>query len=263
MATHLVSSTPILAETLDPSFSDSPVTANPAVPPSPWMFSSLGLGGILIVVGLWCKLQCQKKQQALESAIARNQALQQQLDLAIEGCQRWESLPDLLYARRIGLDYIRMRMDEEVFHYIVINQIQNKVTNLISASLRPTLGGKVSNSNLQVDETFEIIYDIEGVEEQWHSGVLFRFQLKLSKLPIQSSSATVKQIVECIEVFLAHSIQQHRWHPSIQGSLVNLSWDENSKPIPLLCLEQSEDQPEASKPRSTRTRLSVGDRTPV
>lgn len=121
----------------------------------------------------------------------------------------------------------------------------------------------MSNSNLQVDETFEIIYDIEGVEEQWHSGVLFRFQLKLSKLPIQSSSATVKQIVECIEVFLAHSIQQHRWHPSIQGSLVNLSWDENSKPIPLLCLEQSEDQPEASKPRSARTRLSVGDRTPV
>ena len=59
------------------------------------------------------------------------------------------------------------------------------------------------------------------------------------------------------------SIQQHRWHPSIQGSLANLSWDENSKPIPLLCLEQLEDQPETSKPRSTRTRLSVGDRTPV
>jgi hypothetical protein len=35
MATHLVSSTPILAETLDPSFSDYPVTANPAVPTSP------------------------------------------------------------------------------------------------------------------------------------------------------------------------------------------------------------------------------------
>jgi len=45
MATHLVSSTPILAETLDPSFSDYPVTANPAVPTSPWMFSSFGLGG--------------------------------------------------------------------------------------------------------------------------------------------------------------------------------------------------------------------------
>lgn len=103
MAAHLVSSTPILAETLDPSFSDYSVTANSAVLASPWMFSSFGLGGVLIVVGLWCKLQCQKKQRALESAIAQNQALQQQLDLAIEGCQRWESLPDLLYARHVGL----------------------------------------------------------------------------------------------------------------------------------------------------------------
>jgi hypothetical protein len=59
------------------------------------------------------------------------------------------------------------------------------------------------------------------------------------KLPTQATSATISQIIECIETYLSPMDDEDNWQPTIQGRVVYMHWDQKAKPTPLLVLEQS------------------------
>ncbi len=82
---------------------------------------------------------------------------------------------------------------------------------------------------------------MEAQEGKSNKGVLFRIQIKLTKLPTQTSSATVNEIINCIKTFLSADSDQANWQPTIHGQIVLMSWDKKAKPTPLLVLEQSEE----------------------
>ncbi|MGH2416066.1 MAG: hypothetical protein ACRDEA_20725, partial [Microcystaceae cyanobacterium] len=149
--------------------------------------------------------------------------------------------------------------DEEVFHYVIVNQIKIKVTQLIGEALRPNTNKNpvgIVGSGRQIEETFDVIYEVETQEGTWHKGVLFRIHIKLTKLPTQSTSTTINQIIDCIETFLAPASEQDSWQPTIQGHVVLMSWDQKAKPTPLLVLEQSEEGVNVSF-RTTTTRSAT------
>ena len=154
-----------------------------------------------------------------------------------------------------------MRMDEEVFHYVVVNQIKMKVTQLIGAALRPntdTVQAGVVTGGRQIDESFDVTYEVETQDGKWNKGVLFRIQIQLTKLPTQSSAATVSQIIECIETFLAPNASHENWQPAIQGHVVAMNWDQKAKPTPLLVLEQLEEGVKnRTKPKTVPTSPSI------
>jgi hypothetical protein len=136
-----------------------------------------------------------------------------------------------------------MRMDEEVFHFEVVNQIKIKVKQLISVALRPIQGnqtavGIASSGGRQVDEIFDVMYETESGGKR-SKRVLFRIQIQLMKLPTQATSATINQIIDCIETFLSPDDDQDSWQPTIQGRIVLIRWDQKAKPTPLLVLQQS------------------------
>jgi len=152
-----------------------------------------------------------------------------------------ETNPDLVHSREFNLDYLRLRMDEEVFHFAIVNQIKIKVKDLISVALRPgsaPVAVGIAATGRQVDETFDVVYDTES-EGKRVKRVLFRIQIKLMKLPTQSTSATISQIIDCIETFLSPSEDHETWQPTIQGRIVTIRWDQKAKPTPLLVLEQT------------------------
>ena len=61
---------------------------------------------------------------------------------------------------------------------------------------------------------------------------------QLTKLPAQSTSETINQIIKCIETFLSPAGVDDNWQPTIQGYLASMSWNQQAKPTPLLLLEQ-------------------------
>jgi hypothetical protein len=64
-------------------------------------------------------------------------------------------------------------------------------------------------------------------------------QIRLTKLPTQATSATISQIIDCIETYLSPREEDDTWQPTIQGRIVYMHWDQKAKPTPLLVLEQS------------------------
>lgn len=255
MATSPLSSPLILAETVQPASVNSGTPRLTTENCSPWIVGAVGLGFVLLILGVVAKIKFNQKQQAIAKLQQSNHQLQEELSTARQELEASKQNPDLSSAHSILLDYVRMRMDEEVFHYVVINQIRTGITESIGASLRrteeiPEESRSSASPNLQIDQIFDITYDIEIAEGKWSSGVLFRLDLKLNKLPTQSSSNTVNQMLECIEVFLSHSIQHPRWTSDLQGRLITLAWDEKTKLIPLLCLEQLEAKKAKEKARS-------------
>lgn len=172
----------------------------------------------------------------------KTQDLQKRLKLALKTIQKMEANPDLIHSREFNLDYLRLRMDEEVFHYAIVNQIKIRVKQLISIALRPNTSqqqvGIASSGGRQVDETFDVTYETETRGKRVKR-ILFRTQIKLIKLPTQSTSTTINQIIDCIEKFLSPNEDHENWQPAIQGRVVLMDWDQKAKPTPLLVLEQS------------------------
>lgn len=209
-----------------------------------WMMSTIGLLVILAVLVAYGQWQLRQTTKALNFEKFKSQDLKKKLKLALVTIRKMEGNPDLVYAREFNLDYLRMRMDEEVFHYVVVNQIKMKVTQLIGAILRPStdkVQAGVIAGGRNIDESFDVTYEVETQEGQWNKGVLFRISIKLMKLPTQSSTSTVSQIIECIENFLSPITTKENWQPAIQGQVVLISWDQKAKPTPLLVIEQSEE----------------------
>lgn len=207
-----------------------------------WMYCTFLLLLLLGGGGVLNRLQLKKKQKELRFAQYKNEDLKKKLKLALVTIRRMEANPDLVHARGFNLDYLRMRMDEEVFHYVIINQIKMRVNHFLGANLRPgteNVPVGIVTGGRQVDETFDVTYEVETPDGQRKKGVLFRIQVKLTKLPVQLSSNIVSQVIDCIERFLAPINDRENWQPSIQGNLVLISWDQKAKPTPLLVIEQS------------------------
>jgi hypothetical protein len=208
-----------------------------------WMFASIGLSLAMIGLAVYGKLKLDETAKKLKFEHFKNSDLQKKLKLALNTIRKMETNPDLVHSREFNLDYLRLRMGEDVFHFEVVKQIKMKVKDLIAVALRPIQGsqaiiGIASTSGRQVDEIFDVMYETESGSKRVRR-VLFRIQIKMLKLPTQATSATISQIIDCIETFLNPGQEQETWQPTIQGRIVALRWDQKAKPTPLLVLEQS------------------------
>lgn len=209
-----------------------------------WMLASGGLLLLLIVLGVLSKLQADKLAKQIKFETFKNRELQKKLKFAVETIGKMERNPDLIHSREFNLDYLRMRMDEEVFHFAILNQIKIRVKDKITLALRPTqaLQGEIgiASTGRQIDEIFDVEYE-PGDLPKGTKRVLFRIQIKILKLPTQPTSVTINQIIDCIETFLSPTSEHDTWQPTIQGRIANMHWDQKAKPTPLLVLEQTQE----------------------
>lgn len=204
--------------------------------------TSGGLVFLLVALTVYGKLYTDKLQKKLRFEAFRNGELQKKLKLALETIRKMETNPDLINSREFNLDYLRMRMAEELFHFGIVNQVKITVKDKIAQALRPTQGQGgvvgIAATGRQVDETFDVNYET-GNPVKRTKRVLFRIQIRLMKLPTQATSATISQIIDCIETYLSPAEDHDTWQPTIQGRIAYMHWDQKAKPTPLLVLEQS------------------------
>ena len=222
---------------------------------------SMGASGLMLVLllglAVFTKLKLGDLSKKLKFEEFRTRELQKKYKMALETISKMEKNPDLIHSRDFNLDYLRMRMAEEVFHFAIVNQIKVKVKEKISIALRPTqgaVGDKNGNagSGRQVDSMFDIEYETGDPAVKIEKRVLFRIQIKLMKLPTQATSATINQIIDCLETYLSPSDDHDSWQPTIQGRIVHIEWDQKAKPTPMLVLEQSNEGVNVTF-RTTRT----------
>ncbi|MEG4808870.1 hypothetical protein QUA82_14635 [Microcoleus sp. F8-D3] len=239
--------------------SPKPKQAKPGHPSSDQLF--MGASGLLLLllIGLavFSKIKLDDLSKKLKFEEFRNRELQKKYKMALETISKMEKNPDLIHSRDFNLDYLRMRMAEEVFHFGIVNQIKQKVKDKISIALRPTqsaVGEKngSAGSGRQVDSMFDIEYETGDPAVKIEKRVLFRIQIKLMKLPTQATSATINQIIDCLETYLSPSDDHDSWQPTIQGRIVHIEWDQKAKPTPMLVLEQSNEGVNVTF-RTTRT----------
>lgn len=240
--------------------SPKPKQAKPAtgLPSDQILMGASGLLLLLLVgLAIFAKLKIGDLSKKLKFEEFRNRELQKKYKLALETMSKMEKNPDLIHSRDFNLDYLRMRMAEEVFHFAIVNQIKVKVKDKISIALRPTQGAVgdkngTAGSGRQVDSMFDIEYETGDPAVKVEKRVLFRIQIKLMKLPTQATSATINQIIDCLETYLSPSDDHDSWQPTIQGRIVHIEWDQKAKPTPMLVLEQSNEGVNVTF-RTTRT----------
>ncbi len=218
------------------------VTSQIQAPPFS-VITSTGLALAVVALSVYGKLQVDKLEKRVKFEKFRAQELEKKFKLALETIRKMETNPDLVNSRDFNLDYLRMRMSEEVFHFAILNQIKIQVKDKISQALRPNqahqgIVGIASTTGRQIDEIFDVEYEA-GVGAKIAKRVLFRIQIRLVKLPTQATSATISQIIDCIETYLSPVEGEDSWQPTIQGRIASMHWDQKAKPTPLLVLEQS------------------------
>lgn len=207
-----------------------------------WMVTSGVLFVLLLAVSIFTQVQNNRMRKQLKFSEYKNQELQKRVKMASATISKMEKNPDLIHSREFNLDYLRMRMEEEMFHFQIVNQLKVKVKQELTAALRPrqaengTIG--IASKTRQIDQIFDVKYKTsEALGSK--TRILFRIEIKLAKLPTQSTSTTINQIIECIENFLSPEAEGGAWQPTVQGRLANMHWDQKAKPTPLLILEQS------------------------
>ncbi|BAZ31729.1 hypothetical protein NIES4074_42020 [Cylindrospermum sp. NIES-4074] len=218
------------------------LASNPQTPP----FLVITAGGVvlgLIAVIVYSTILRKQLEKKLKFEQFRTRELEKKFKLALETIRKMETNPDLVNSRDFNLDYLRMRMSEEVFHFAIVNQVKIRVKDKITQALRPNQAqqgtvGIASNTGRQVDEMFDVEYEA-GTTPNIVRRVLFRIQIRLMKLPTQATSATISQIIDCIETYLSPMEDEDNWQPTIQGRVAYMHWDQKAKPTPLLVLEQS------------------------
>ncbi|MGC9502559.1 hypothetical protein [Baaleninema sp.] len=207
-----------------------------SAPSAIWM----GASGLLLVatiaLGVVYKMTTEQLKKKIRTEEFKNRELQKKYKRAIDTISKMERNPDLIHSREFNLDYLRMRMEEETFHFGIVNQIKVKVKSKISVALRPTAENR--GTGRQVNEIFDVEYET-GSGANIKKRVLFRIQIKLTKLPTQPTSATISQIIDCIETYLSPAGDNDTWQPALQGRVAYIHWDQSAKPTPLLVLEQS------------------------
>lgn len=229
---------------VDPRLAQTTKPAQPKASPLQdiWLISSASLLLLLLGLAVYTKITVAKLEKQKRFEEFKNRELQKNLKLALNTISKMEKNPDLIHSREFNLDYLRMRMDEEQFHFIIMNQIKIKVKEKISIALRPTQAeqgalGIASGSGRQVDEIFDVEYDPSNSPKSGSKRVLFRIQVKLTKLPTQPTSVTINQIIECMQKYMSQNTDDN-WQPTIQGRIASMHWDQKAKPTPLLVLEQ-------------------------
>lgn len=246
MSATLISLPPILAQAGAKPKTNSTVSASPAAPSSPpiWMYTSGGLLVLLIALAAYTQIRLAKAAKQLKFETFKNRELQKKLKYAAETIGKMERNPDLIHSREFNLDYLRMRMEEELFHFAILNQIKVKVKEKISVALRPAQGNQgeigIASTGRHIEEVFDVEYE-PGDMPKGTKRVLFRIQIKIFKLPTQPTSVTINQIIDCIETYLSPSGDNETWQPTIQGRIANMHWDQKAKPTPLLVLEQTQE----------------------
>ncbi|MBE9064672.1 hypothetical protein [cf. Phormidesmis sp. LEGE 11477] len=210
---------------------------------NPWMYSTGGLFLLLVGLGVYSYLQERKLQKQLKFESYKNKELQKRVKLSLSTISKMERNPDLIHSRDFNLDYLRMRMEEKQFNFAIVNQLKVKVKQRISEALRPQqantgMVGIASTAPRNVDQIFDVEY-ISPTDPEKRKRVLFRIQIQLTKLPAQTTSSTVEDIVKCIEDFLNPQDDGGFWQPTLQGRIANMKWDQKAKPTPLLLLQQT------------------------
>ncbi len=234
MSAH-VSAQPIV---IQPTLAQA--SAKPSQPGQFWMYTSGGLLLLLVGLGVYSKFTYDKITKEKRFEEYKNRELQKKLKLALNTISKMEKNPDLVHSREFNLDYLRLRMEEEQFHFAIVNQIKIKIKEKITVALRPpqaeqgTLG--IASTPRQVDEIFDVEYDLTDIPGG-KRGVLFRIQIKLAKLPTQPTSVTINQIIDCLQTYMSQHADDN-WQPTIQGRIASIHWDQKAKPTPLLVLEQ-------------------------
>ncbi|MEM8505313.1 MAG: hypothetical protein AAF716_19435 [Cyanobacteria bacterium P01_D01_bin.1] len=211
--------------------------------PNAWMYSTGGLFMLLVGLGVYSYLQNRKLQKQLKFENYKNKELQKRVKLALSTIVKMERNPDLIHSRDFNLDYLRMRMEEKQFNFAIVNQLKVKVKQRISEALRPQqastgMVGIASTGARSVDQIFDVEY-VSPNDSKKRKRVLFRIQIQMTKLPAQTTSSTVEDIVKCIEDFLNPKEDGGFWQPTLQGRIANMKWDQKAKPTPLLLLQQT------------------------
>ncbi len=217
----------------------------PPAPPAPlnlWMYSTGGMSVLLVGLGVYSYLQNRKLQKQLKFESYKNKELQKRVKLALSTIAKMERNPDLIHSRDFNLDYLRMRMEEKQFNFAIVNQLKIKIKQQVSEALRPNqaetgMVGVASKPRL-INQIFDVEY-VAPNDEKKRKRVLFRIQIRLTKVPAQATSTTVEEVVKCIEGFLNPSDIEGFWQPTLQGRIANMKWDQKAKPTPLLILEQT------------------------
>jgi len=236
----------LLAQSSVKKGTNQKTSANESRPAPPFLLiTSGGLAVALIALIVLSKIQIDRLEKKIKFEKFRARELEKKFKLALGTISKMEANPDLVNSRDFNLDYLRMRMSEEVFHFAILNQIKIKVKDKISQALRPNQAqqgtvGIANSTGRQVDETFDVEYE-SGTPPNIARRVLFRIEIKLIKLPTQATSATISQIIDCIETYLSPMEDEDTWQPTIQGRIAHMHWDQKAKPTPLLVLEQSND----------------------
>jgi hypothetical protein len=236
MSTHLILVEPRLAQ------ASAATQAGGFRADQVWMSASGTLFLILAGLAIFTKVKIHRLSKQKRFEEYKNQELHKKLKLALQTISKMEKNPDLIHSREFNLDYLRMRMEEEKFHFAILNQIKIKVKEKISVALRPTQASQgllgIASTGRQIDEIFDIEYDLTDSPRSGKR-VLFRVQVKLMKLPTQPTSVTINQIIECMQTYMSPNADRDTWQPTIQGRIAYMHWDQKAKPTPLLVLEQS------------------------
>jgi hypothetical protein len=225
---------------LNPLVAQAPAAS--AQPRNPWLYTSISLAALLLILGVVSQLQFARVRKKLKFEAYKNRELQKRVKLALSTISKMEKNPDLVHSRDFNLDYLRMRMEEKQFHFSVLNQLKVKVKQRITLALRPQQAQQgvvgIPSKPRAVDQIFDVEY--QTIQDgQKKKRVLFRIQIKLVKLPTQPSSITVQEIIDCIENFLSPDRDDKFWQPTLLGRLATMHWDQKAKPTPLLILEQT------------------------
>lgn len=231
-----------ITKTTTPKASQEVPTSEPQLLAPVLMATSGGLAIGVVALIVYGKMQFKKLEKKAKFEQFRTRELEKKFKLALETIRKMETNPDLINSREFNLDYLRMRMSEEVFHFAIVNQIKIQIKEQISQALRPSQTNQgvvgIASSGRQVDEMFDVEYET-GTPPNIIKRVLFRIQIRLMKLPTQPTSATISQIIDCVENFLSPADDNDTWQPTIQGRIAYMHWDQKAKPTPLLVLEQS------------------------
>jgi hypothetical protein len=169
------------------------------------------------------------------------------LNQALQTLNEYRQSSDLKGAKILALDYLRMRLDEEVFRYQVIHQLEEHFTALVSQVVKSTLPETPTVKQILLDRRIDVKCDLEGLEEKWYNCTVLRIHVQLRKLPLQSSSNTVKQMVEAVTFFLNHPQGQSEWKTPLQDQWLGLRWESSNDPLPLLNLQNSPAKTKESK----------------
>ncbi|MEM8605273.1 MAG: hypothetical protein AAGF24_15745 [Cyanobacteria bacterium P01_H01_bin.121] len=221
----------------------TPIDFVPQLSPQIWMGGTSILGFALVGSVIMNRLQVKKLMQRAKFEHYKNHELKRKLKLALKTITQMEHNPDLVDSREFNLDYLRLRMEEDRFNHYIVHQINLKIKRQLTLALRPQQAevGEIGipSQSRRVNETFDVEYDPS--KRVSTKRVLFRVQVRLVKIPTQSTSQTVAQLTQCIERYLLPAVDEENWYPTVQGRLLTMEWDQKAKPTPLLVIEQHQD----------------------